>query len=531
MPVEIYDVTLRDGLQRPDLASLSVDDRVKLAHQIVELGVDIIECGFLESDELSQETLEILSGERKAGKLGNAKIAVFGKTTKKYTSPSKDSSMTRLAKCPAEIVTLVGKACPNQVERVLETTLEENLRMIEKSIRYLKKHGKDVFFDAEHFFDGFYTDQLYAMKVLTTAVDAGASCIVLCDTNGCSDSDHVRLATKIICGAFEGIKIGIHAHNDLEMAVANSIMAVKAGAEHVQVTMNGWGERTGNACLSSVVAALDIHKKSSVPRTINLNKLTESSINAYEITNTTPNPYQPIVGELACVDTGGMHSAATNKWPMAYRGFDPEKYGNDSGAVISVMAGVGAVKKRAEKLLEGEEISREIAQKILRSIEEKTKNEGCNLAIAPATVDLMILDTMGRRKKLFEVAHWQVISEGNLKDSNSKATVVVVLDGKPVIGKGEAVGPVDALDKALRNVLDKTYPDLSHIKLTDYKVHIVKVHSGTDARVQVLIETSDEKSGKRSTTVSASENILLASLVADIEGSEKRIIAALKNGK
>lgn len=505
MSVKLYDTTLRDGAQREGL-SFSVQDKVRITKRLDELGIHYIEGGWPGANPKDNEFFEIA----KTLELKNAVVTAFGSTRHPSKSAEEDENLKHLLDADTQAVCLVGKTWGFHVEHALNTTLENNLAMIEESVAYLKSKGKTVFFDAEHFFDGYMNNPEYAIEALRAAERGGAECLVLCDTNGGalpSDIERTVHAVKTKVKA----AIGIHTHNDGDCAVAGSIAGVEAGAEQVQGTINGYGERCGNANLISVIPALVIKRGIPILSAEQLGMLTEVSHFVSEVANVSPNTHQPYVGESAFAHKGGLHVSALDRH-NAYEHIDPELVGNVRRVLISELSGKSTVVMKAKEL--GLDLSDDPkkVQDILAKVKE-LEHIGYHFEAADASFEILIRKATGTYSEFFELESFRVIMDrvpgGTVK---TEATMKVVCKGKRYIETAEGNGPVNALDTALRMAIGKAYPEVNDIALTDYKVRVLDEKKGTGAVVRVLIDSGDGE--KVWSTVGVSENIIEASWVA-----------------
>ena len=503
----VYDTTLRDGAQQEGL-SLSVEDKLAIARHLDELGVGFIEGGWPGAIPKDTEFFRRAAADLR---LSNAALAAFGSTRRAGVRAADDPQVRALLDSLAPVVTLVAKSDLRHVEKALRTTPAENLAMIRDTVAFLAGEGRRVFLDAEHFFDGYGNDAAYAVEALRVAAEAGAEVVALCDTNGgmlpaqVADVVHaVREAT----GA--GVTLGIHCHNDTGCAVANSLAAVDAGVGHVQGTLNGYGERTGNADLLAVVANLELKLGRAV---LPAGKLTEATRIAHavsEITNVPPYSRQPYVGASAFAHKAGLHASAIKVDPDLYQHTDPTRVGNDMRMLVSDMAG------RASIELKGRELGFDLTgdREALTRITDRVKAleaAGYTFEAADASFELLLREEVdGARPAYFDVEGWRVITESRpAGDAVSEATVKLAAGGRRLVAVGEGNGPVNALDAALRSALLPVYPELEKLELIDYRVRILDAAHGTDAVTRVLIETSD--AGTSWQTVGVGANIVEAS--------------------
>ncbi len=501
--VVIYDTTLRDGAQRAGL-SLSLEDKVRIAYLLDELGVDYIEGGWPGANPKDTEFFE----RARSMSFRKATLTAFGMTRRPEGRAEDDEGLRALLDSGAPVACIVGKAWDLHVTKALRTTLDENLKMVEESCRYLVSRGLEVFFDAEHFFDGFRRNPSYAMKVLRAALEGGASCLVLCDTNGGSLPHEVGPVVRKVREE-TGAPIGVHFHNDSESAVANSLVAVAEGAVHVQGTANGYGERCGNANLMSIIPALVLKMGIPVVPPEKLVRLTEISHHIAEIANITPDPHQPYVGHNAFAHKGGLHVSAVARFRDAYNHIPPESVGNTPRLIVSELAGRATVQMLARDLARELADDPRLARRVLDKVKE-LENRGYHFEAADGSFELLLRREAGQVPEFFRLESFRVIVEKEEgKAATAEATVKVWAKGERIIATAEGNGPVNALDRALRQALGRSYPGLSRIQLTDYKVRILDSFKGTGAVTRVLIESTD---GERTWgTVGVSPNIIEAS--------------------
>lgn len=515
--VEIYDTTLRDGSQAADI-SFSVSDKIKITEAIANLGIHYIEGGWPGSNPKDDQYFK----EVKNLNLKNTKIVAFGSTRKPRVKVEKDRFVKALLDAGTEVITVVGKTWDFHVSKALRTSYEENLRMIYDTIYYLKKKIPLVFFDAEHYFDGFKSNEDYALKCIKVAEDAGADVIVLCDTNGGTLPWEVE---EIVSKTLKNAKkpLGIHAHNDSEVAVSNSIIAVKAGARQVQGTINGLGERCGNADLCAIIPALQLKMGCQCLHPQKLKKLRETAIYVYEIANIPPDKHQPYVGDNAFAHKGGLHGSAVKEDPTTYEHIEPSLVGNKRRAIVSEQAGRGNIYIKAKEL--GFKIEKD--DPFLSKIVQKVKDleaKGFQFEGADASLELFIKRLGRKRKKFFKFRGFRVIEEKTKIDEKpiSEATIMIEVDGNIEHTAAIGNGPVNALDNALRKALYKFYPELNSVKLEDFKVRVIPEGRGTASLVRVLIESGDGRDIW--TTVGVSENIIEASWQALVDSVEYKLM-------
>ncbi len=526
-PVALYDTTLRDGAQMEGI-SFSVEDKLKIVRKLDELGIHYIEGGWPGSNPKDAEFFERAKGLR----LGHSQLAAFGSTRRPNTRAEADSNLVALVDSGTRVVTIVGKASRLQVTQVLGTTLEENLAMITDSVRFLKGKGLTVFLDAEHFFDGFKVDPEYSLSCLRVAEDAGADAVVLCDTNGGSLSDHIVAGVQAALGVTP--HVGIHTHNDAELAVANSLVAVRAGATQVQGTINGYGERCGNANLCSIIPDLELKMRIDCLGKERLAHLSEVSRFVSELANLAPNPHLPWVGSSAFAHKGGLHVSAIAKWEDSYQHASPEAVGNQKRVVVSELSGRSNVLYKAKELGLDLDESGPAVSKVLDSI-KTMENQGFQYDGAEASFELVVRRLHPEYVAPFEVLRFRQVTEpGKETDpSSGRRKYVAAADLSVAVRyrtgtreefrvRSEGVGPVDALYKALRASLSDAYPGVTGVTLTDYKVHIIDAHRGTESRARVLIESSN--GSEKWWTVGTSQNAVEASLTALVDGLEYWIV-------
>ncbi|MHB9003105.1 MAG: citramalate synthase [Coriobacteriia bacterium] len=510
--VTLYDTTLRDGTQREGM-SLSVEDKVRIALRLDALGIHYIEGGFPGSNP---KDLEFFERAREL-KLENALITAFGSTCRKDSAAQDDPGLNSLLDTGCAALCIFGKAWDIHVTETLQTTLEENVRMVRESVAYLKAQGRTVFFDAEHFFDGYTHNAGYAIEVCQAAAAAGADAIVLCDTNG-GTMPHEILRTVNAVKLIVDAPLGIHAHNDAGCAVANSLLAIDAGCTHVQGTANGYGERAGNADLLTILPSLVLKMGDEAVTRDQLRLLTEVSHFVAETANISPNPHQPYVGASAFAHKGGVHAAAVTRLPEAYEHIDPAAVGNLARVVISELAGRASIAMKAAELGIDLAADSETVGSVLDSIKE-LEHQGYSFEAADASLEIMLRKRLGTDTVFFTLESFRCIMEKR-EDGKvmTEATIKVHVAGHRYIATAEGNGPVNALDKALRIAIGKYYPHLSDLELTDFKVRVLDEKKGTGAVTRVLIETSDSE--KTWGTVGVSENIIEASWEALVDSVE-----------
>lgn len=528
--IELYDTTLRDGTQAEGL-SLSLDDKLMIARKLDELGIDYIEGGY----PLSNEKDEAFFREIRKQPLQHSRVAAFGMTCKKGVKASDDVGLAALKASKAEIVTLVAKASASQVKTVLGATLDQNLKMVTDSVKLLRRARREVFFDAEHFYDAYREDPAYAVKVLAAAAEAGASRLVLCDTNGGMMPWELEQITAAVVREL-GHPVGIHVHNDTGCAVANTLAGVQAGAVQVQGTINGVGERCGNADLCTIIPDLQLKMGYHCLPEEKLRKLTEASRYVYEMANLNLPLNQPYVGLSSFAHKGGMHVHAVNKCSTTYEHVDPATVGNTRKILISELSGASNLLAKSEKLRMIKD--RSLVTKILKRVQQ-LENEGFQFETADASFDLIVRKHLGHYHRFFELDHYRmVILKANHRldeEPVSEAIVKIVVNGVKEHCVAEGHGPVNAMDKALRKALAHHYPQIAQMHLADYRVRVVNSKAATAARVRVVIESSDQDHYWG--TIGVSENIIDASWQALVDSIEYKLLleedkaAAHKAGK
>jgi 2-isopropylmalate synthase len=521
--VEVYDTTLRDGAQQEGM-NLSVGDKMAIAPLLDELGVDVIEGGW--PGAIPKDT-EFFALAHKELKLSHATFAAFGATRKPGTPTAQDAQVRALLDSEASVITLVAKSDIRHVELALKTTGDENLAMIAETVAFLVAHDRRVILDAEHFFDGYRFDPLYGVRALKAAADAGASTLVLCDTNGGMLPDDVARIVAEVAPQVSAA-LGIHAHNDSGCAVANTMAAVASGAVHVQGCVNGYGERTGNADLIAVAANLEIKKGFVALKNNGLAEATRIAHAVAEITNIAPFARQPYVGHSSFAHKAGLHASAIRVDPDLYQHTRPELVGNDMRMVVSEMAG------RASVELKGKELGFDLAHQneLLGRVTERIKNaeaQGYTYDAADASFELLLRDEMGDAPRFWETDSWSVLVQtvpGSPSEAGAEATVKLHAGGKAATASAEGNGPVNALDHALRSAVVGTYPEIERFDLTDFKVRIVDASHGTDAVTRVLITTTDTRTATEWRTVGVGPNVIEASWEALTEALRYGLIHA-----
>ncbi len=510
--IQIYDTTLRDGSQMQSI-SFSVADKLKIASLLDELGVHYIEGGWPGANPKDIEFFE----QAKNLNLKNSKLVAFGSTRRADSKNcEEDVILQALLKAETPAVAIVGKTWDLHVEVALRTSLDNNLLMISDSIKFLKSKGKEVIFDSEHFFDAYSDNQDYAVQVVKTAFEAGADTITLCDTNGGSLPWQIESAVLHLLKTFPGIQLGIHTHNDSGLAVANSLAALKAGAIQVQGTINGYGERCGNADLVSIICNLELKmKQSALSDPSNLKQITSISHQISEIANLNPNRQQPFVGRFAFTHKGGLHASAMRRNRSTYEHVDPELIGNSSRMIVSEQSGLSNIYDFAanRKLHLGDEPEK-VAKELLAEIKEK-EHAGYQFESAGASLELLFLKKLDKKPYFFEVIGFKVFAAQN---DMAEATVRIKVGEEVFHTASLGVGPGHALDNALRKALSRYYDTLKSFKLSDFKVRVVDSGDGTAAKTRVNVET--DNFGRKWNTVGVHENILQATFQAISESIE-----------
>lgn len=515
--IEIFDSTLRDGAQGEGI-SFSVQDKLDIVRLLDDLGVKYIEAGNPGSNPKDLEFFERASQLE----LKNSELVAFGSTRRKGITPQQDKNLAALIGAGSSTVAVFGKSWKLHVTEIIDTTPEENFRMIYDTCKYLCDNGKRVIFDAEHFFDGYKDDREFALKALKSAVDGGAGCLALCDTNGASFPDEIYKIASDVCTSFPNVKISIHAHNDRGMAVANSIMAVKAGAVQVQGTYLGYGERCGNANLSTIIPDLTLAGYSCIPED-KLKEVTTVARELAEISNTSIKRGEPFVGISAFAHKAGMHADGVLKLPRSFEHVPPETFGNTRRFLMSEISGRGAVLERIRKIDPSIQKNSEETSAILAAL-KKMEQQGYQYEGADSSLEMLIRRSLGKYKPFFELKNYKIISGRPCEndDCSATATVKVSVDGKDQLMVAEGNGPISAMDRALRRALEVFYPALRNVRLIDYKVRVMDPKSATAATVRVLITSTDGRDVW--TTVGVSGDVVEASRIALAESIEYHLI-------
>jgi 2-isopropylmalate synthase len=519
--IDLFDSTLRDGSQGEGI-SFSVEDKLKIVLALDALGIKYIEAGNPGSNPKD------ISFFRRAKDLDllHAKLVAFGSTRRKGIDVSEDANLASLVASKTEVTSLFGKSWDFHVTKIIRTTLEENLRMIEESVRFVVDAGSEVFFDAEHFFDGYKANPAYAMQTLEAALHGGASTLVLCDTRGGCLPEEIGSMTGIVRQRFPQVAIGIHTHNDVGMADASSVAAVAAGATQVQGTLLGFGERCGNACLFTVAGTLGTKLGYDCLCGQSLEQLTAVSRKVAEISNVRISHSAPFIGASAFAHKGGMHIDGVSKCPSSFEHIDPASVGNERRLLMSEVAGRALMLKRIEKIAPELEKDNPLTVSLMDEL-KRLESEGYQFEGAESSFDLVIRRHLKLYKPFFSLVHYQTIGSrpyaDPLSDATHAAVVKVKVNGKSAITAAEGEGPVNALDKALRKVLEQFYPTLKRVHLTDYKVRVLDSAGATASKVRVLIESSDGRSTW--STIGVSKDIIEASWLALSDSIEYKLIA------
>ncbi len=510
--VQLYDTTLRDGMQQEGM-SVSVEEKVRIALKLDELGIHFIEGGFPASNPKEVEFFARMERE----KLVNGRLVAFGMTRRKGVAPEADPNLRVLADCSPAVVAVVGKTWSLHLRKVLRVSRDENLRMIDDSVRFLVAQGKRVVYDAEHFFDAWRDDSAYALRCVRAAAEAGAETVCLCDTNGAalpaSVADTVR---EVIAGV--GVRVGVHIHNDSDCAVADSLIAVAAGAGQVQGCINGYGERCGNANLVSIIPALKLKMGLPVVSDEQLERLTETANFVADVVNVALWGHAPYVGRTAFAHKGGLHVAAVEQAAETFEHVDPATVGNEQRILISELSGKGAVVRKAHEL--GLEIQGDDAAvaHVLRRLKER-EHRGYHYEAADASFELLLRAELAPHQPMFKLESFRVIVEKR-EDGRAQveATIKIHVGDERLISTAEGNGPVNALDAALRQALVSKYPHLADIELVNYKVRILDEAKGTGAVTRVLLDAADAEESWGS--IGVSENIIEASWEALVDSIE-----------
>ncbi|MDD4267932.1 MAG: citramalate synthase [Thermoguttaceae bacterium] len=512
--LETYDTTLRDGAQSEGI-SFSVQDKLLLTERLDSLGFDFVEGGYPGSNEKDFEYFQRVAQLE----LKHIKVCAFGMTRRRGTRAEDDAGLGALLASGAKVITIVGKSSAFQATEILRTSLEENLAMIGDSIRLLKHAGREVIFDAEHFFDGYKADPDYSLQAVRAAADAGASTVVLCDTNGGSMPEEIAAITRAVVAALP-VKVGIHCHNDCELAVANSLAAVDAGATQVQGTINGFGERCGNTDLISIIANLAIKKHGyDLLLPGGVRHLTELSRYVYEMVNMNFPAHQPFVGKSAFAHKGGMHVSAIARNTASYEHIAPEVVGNERRILVSELSGRSNIVAMTTKYKI--EHDKTLMDKILAKVVSK-EHAGYQFEAAEGSFDLLVRQCAGVFEPHFELLNYHVnVENAGDGQTTTEATIKLRIGDEVRHEVAEGDGPINALDAAIRKALNGTFPNLAEMHLVDYKVRVVNSEAATAAGVRVVIENRDERDVWG--TVGVSENVIEASWIALVDSYEYKL--------
>jgi 2-isopropylmalate synthase len=514
--IQLYDATLRDGMGGGGL-TLTAEEKLRVVHALDALGVDMIEAGFPASNPKEQQLFELLAEEH----LEHAEIVAFGMTRRREILAEDDEGLRVLAASFAPICTLVGKSSLLHVEKVVRVSREENLAMIGDSIAFLVRQGKRTLFDAEHFFDGFAEAPGYALDCLRAAADAGAERVVLCDTNGGSLPPQIRTALAVVREALPGCALGIHCHDDSGCAVANTLTGVESGATQVQGTVNGIGERTGNANLITIIADLQLKMGVDLLAPERLVRLTDTAHFIDELLNRAPNPSQPYVGKHAFAHKAGLHAAGVRADSQTFEHVDPTVVGNSRDVLISELSGRGTVvEKAAEAGVQAPdgEAGEAFAQRVVERVKE-LEHDGFQFEAADGSFELLMRKEAGAYEPLFRLESWRVLVEKRADGKvATEATIKIWLGGERYVRTAEGNGPVHALDAALRDAIGELHPHLREIELVNFKVRILDETKGTGSVTRVLIDASDGHDVWG--TIGVSENVIAASWDALVDSLE-----------
>jgi 2-isopropylmalate synthase len=509
--IQLYDATLRDGMGGGGM-SLTAAEKLRVVHALDALGVHMIEAGFPSSNPKEQQLFGLLAEEH----FETSQIVAFGMTRRRDVAADADEGLRILAESFAPVCTLVGKASVLHVEKVVRVSREENLRMIGESVAFLVAEGKRVLLDAEHFFDGFTLDPGYALDCARAAADAGAERIVLCDTNGGSLPPQIRVALAVIGEALPGIPLGIHTHDDSGCAVANTLVAVEGGATQVQGTINGIGERTGNANLVTIIADLQLKLGYELLEPERLARLTETAHLLDELLNRAPNPAQPYVGKHAFAHKAGLHAAGVRADTQTFEHIDPTVVGNSRDVLISELSGRGTIAEKARQA--GIAADDAFAQRVVERVKE-LEHSGFQFEAADGSFELLMRREAGEYEPLFRLESWRVLVEQRADGKvDTEATIKIWLGDERYVRTAEGNGPVNALDKALRDAIGEIHPHLRDIDLVNFKVRILDETKGTGAVTRVLIDASDGQEVWGS--IGVSENVIAASWDALVDSLE-----------
>lgn len=515
----LFESSLRDGAQARGI-TFSLPDKLKMVALLDELGMDYIEAGNPASNPKERTFFEAAAELR----LKNSRLTAFGATCRKQTRPGDDPAVLALLSAGTPAVAIFGKAWDLHVTHVLGATLDENLQMIRDTVAFFRERGREVIFDAEHFFDGYRCNREYALAALEAAADGGAACLALCDTNGGALPWDVEAAVADVCGCTT-VTVGIHAHNDSELAVANTLTAVRAGARHVQGTLLGFGERCGNARLTSVIPNLELKMGLTAVGAERLSTLSDRALEAADVANRALDDKLPYVGRDAFAHKGGMHIDGVSKLPRSFEHVDPAQVGNSRGFMLSEVAGRSALSLKLQAQFQQLSRDSEATRALIEKLKE-LENEGYSYEGAESSFELVVRKHLGLYRPSFELTHYKVMDEPNGMPGSLGAYAVVKVDvqGEQRMAAADGNGPVNALDKALREALSNYFPELSRVSLVDYKVRVLDTREATAARVRVVIQSTDGRSTW--STLGVSSDVIEASLHALIDSIEYKLLSS-----
>ena len=515
--VAIFDSSLRDGAQAEGI-SFSVEDKLKILALLDDHGIDYVEAG---NPGSNPKDLEFFERARNIP-LRHTRLAAFGSTRRRDIQVEEDANVQSMLLADTPVVVIFGKSWDFHVTDIIRTTLTENLAMIRETLAFFKARGKEVVYDAEHFFDGYKNNPQYALLSLQAAVDGGADCLVLCDTNGGTFPSEIAQIVQTVATRFAPTPIGIHAHNDSGMAVANSVTAVENGARHVQGTYIGFGERCGNANLATIIANLGVKRDYQCLPADEYRNITRTARHMASISNLTLNERDPFVGNCAFAHKGGMHIDGVAKARHSFEHIDPERVGNQRRFLVSEVSGRSMILERVREVAPGISKDDQVTDSIVKRIKEM-EHEGYQFEGAEATFELVIRKQLGKYRPFFALEHFKIIGERPTKgEYGSTAIIKIRVDGKDKISAAEGDGPVHAMDSALRKVLNGFYPELTNVHLTDYKVRVINGREATAAKVRVLIQSTDGETAW--TTVGVSTDIIEASWIALVDSIEYKLL-------
>ena len=518
--LELLDSTLRDGAQGEGI-SFSIKDKLRVVAALCELGIPYIEAGNPTSNKKDIDFFEELKGVNTK----NSKIVAFGATRRKDSEVTEDLAVKALISAETEVVAIFGKSWDLHITDVIKTTFEENLSMIFDTVSYMKRLGKEVIYDCEHFFDGYKSNCEYALKTIETALKAGADTIVLCDTNGGCFPDEIIEIAEIVIKKFPKIKLGIHCHNDNGLAVANSMAAILGGAVHIQGTLVGFGERCGNANLSTLIPNLQLKKGYELLADGNIEKLTNICKKIAEISNIRLSSSMPYIGKSAFAHKAGMHADGVKKNSSSFEHMEPELIGNQRRFLVSEMAGRSILAEKIKQFDSTVTRESEVTTRIIEKLKE-LEFLGYQFDGAEGSFELIIKKELGQYTPFFKLINYTIVCENpRILNTSDRATIKIEVNGQAEITVAEGNGPVNALDKALRKALYRFYPQLESIILTDYKVRVLEGTGATESKVRVLIDTTDGQ--KTWTTIGVSTDIIEASFRALVDSLEYKLSGAL----